>query len=340
MGDVIHALPAAVMLRGAFPGMTLGWVIEERWAELLCALPTPRSGPRSPQRPLVDTIHAVNLKRWRSSLLCNQTWERIGAGLSDLRGMRYDAAIDLQGAARSAILAQWSGAPVIYGAAQSRENLASMWYTRKVVTHRPHVIEQYSEVAQAMIGHGCPIPDAIFPCDPIAEENVQKRLRELGANDFVILNPGAGWGAKQWPAERYGEVAQALLATGLRPIVNFGPREEALAKTAEAASGGTACAMSFSVGELVALTRRARLFIGGDTGPMHLAAALKIPVVAIFGPTDPTRNGPFRTDSIVIRHTLSPTTLARRSDPDPGLLAIRSDEVIAAALALLGNSRA
>lgn len=339
MGDVIHALPAAVMLRDAFPGVTLGWVIEDRWAELLCALPTPRTGARSPQRPLVDAIHTVNLKRWRSSLFCNQTWERIGAGLSDLRGMRYDAALDLQGAARSAILARWSGAPVIYGATQPRENLASMWYTRKVVTHQPHVIEQYAELAQAMIGHARPIPDAVFPCDPMAEENVQKRLHGIAIRDFVILSPGAGWGAKQWPAERYGEVAQALSRQGLRPIINFGPREQALAETAVSRSGGRACAMSFSLGELIALTRRARLFIGGDTGPMHLAAALRVPVVAIFGPTDPARNGPFRTNSIVLRHPQSLTTLTRRSEPDPGLLAIRSDEVIAAALALLGNFR-
>src|SRR5919201_721983 len=150
MGDVIHALPAAVMLRQAFPGMSLGWVIEERWIELLCTLTTPRSGPRSQQRPLVDTIHAVNLKQWRHSLFSNHTWERIAAGLSDLRGRRYDTAVDLQGAVRSAILASWSGAPVIYGSTQPRENVASMWYSHKVVTHQTHVIEQYAELASAM----------------------------------------------------------------------------------------------------------------------------------------------------------------------------------------------
>jgi heptosyltransferase-1 len=339
MGDVIHALPAAVMLREAFPAATLGWVIEERWAELLCALSTPRTGVRSPQRPLVDAIHAVNLKKWRSSLLSGQTWERIGAGLSDLRSFRYDVAVDLQGAARSAILARWSGAPIIYGATQARENLASMWFTRKVVTNCPHVIEQYSELAQAVIGHRRPIPDAVLPSDSVANEGVRKRLQENGSGDFVILNPGAGWGAKQWPAERYGQVGRALARQGLRAIINFGPQEEALAKAAEAASEGTARAMSFSVGELVALTRRSRLFIGGDTGPMHLAAALHVPVVGIFGPTNPARNGPFRTKSIVLRNPQSPTTLTRRKEADPGLLAISSEQVVAAAVALLEKPR-
>ncbi|MGC2195458.1 MAG: glycosyltransferase family 9 protein [Terriglobales bacterium] len=340
MGDVLHALPAAVMLREAFPQATLGWVIEERWAELLCALSTPRSGARSPQRPLVDVIHPVSLKKWRSSIVSNHTWERIAASLSDLRALRYEVAVDLQGAVRSAILARWSGAPVVAGATQPRENLASLWYSRKVITQRPHVIEQYAELAETVIGHPLPIPDAVLPCDPIAEEAVEKRLRAMNIRGFAVLNPGAGWGAKQWPAERYGHVAQALSRQGIQPVINFGPREEELAKVAEAASGGAARVMSFSVGELVALMRRARLFIGGDTGPMHLAAALHIPVVALFGPTDPGRNGPFRTKSIVLRNPSSSTTLTHRAEPDKGLLALSAGEVVAAGMRLLENPRA
>jgi heptosyltransferase I len=335
MGDIIHGLPAAAMLREAFPQASIGWLIEERWAELLCALSTPRSGKRSPERPLVDAVHTVQLKRWRSALLASQTWERIAASLSDLRSRQYDIAIDLQGAARSAILARWSGACTIYGATQPRENLASLWYSRKSITQHAHVVEQYAELAESIVGQRRPIPGAIFPCDPVAERAVENRLRELDLQDFVVLNPGAGWGAKQWPADRYGSVAQGLARRGIRSFINFGPGEESLAKAAEAASGGAARALSFSIGQLVALTRRARLFIGGDTGPMHLAAALRIPVVALFGPTDPARNGPFRTKSMVLRHPTSPTTLTHRAEPDPGLAAISADEVIGAALKLL-----
>jgi heptosyltransferase I len=335
MGDVVHALPAAVLLREAFPHAHIGWLIEERWAELLCAMSTARTGPLSKQRPLVNAIHTVNLKQWRKNLVSNLTWERIGASLSDLRAHRYQAAVDLQGAARSAILARWSGAPAIFGATRPRENLASMWYTRRVLTEHPHVVEQYAEIAGAVIGQKQPILDAIFPCDPAAEEAVAKRLEQMSLRDFVILNPGAGWGAKQWPAERYGEVAKALAARGVPSIINFGPREEEFAQIAEKASGGTARALSFSVGELIAITRRARLFIGGDTGPMHLAAALRVPVVALFGPTDPARNGPYRTKSIVLRNPASRTSLTHRSEPDPGLLAITPEEVLAAANKLL-----
>ena len=338
MGDVIHALPAAAMLREAFPHATLGWLIEDRWAELLCALSTPRAGARSLQRPLVNMIHAVSLKSWRRSIFVNQTWERIAAGLSDLRARQYQVALDLQGAVRSAILAHWSGATTIYGATQPRENIASMWYSRRVISEHSHVVEQYADIARAAIGRSLPVPEPILPSDPVAEEAVERRLRALGIREPVILNPGAGWGAKQWPAERYGDVAQELARQGLHPIINFGPREEALAKVAEAASAGSAHALSSSVGELIALMRRARLFIGGDTGPMHLAAALHVPIVALFGPTDPERNGPYRTRNVVLRHPLSRTSLSHRTEPDRGLLAITTGEVIEAATRLLERS--
>ena len=339
MGDVIHALPAAAMIRAAFPHATLGWLIEERWTELLCTLSYPRSGARSPQRPLVDHIHPVKLKAWRRTLYSPQTWEQIAAGLSDLHAVRYQAAIDLQGAVRSAVLARWSGAPSIYGANQTRENIASMWYTREVLTRGTHVVEQACSIAEALLGERRPIPAAQLPCDPIAESAVDLRLHKLGIQNFVILNPGAGWGAKQWPPERYGEVARLLAARGLFPVINCGPGEEGLASAAESASSGSAVALSLPISELVALTRRARLFVGGDTGPMHLAAALNVPVVALFGPTDPARNGPYATQSIVLRDAASRTSLSHRHEPDPGLLAISVEQVVQAASQLLGGGR-
>jgi heptosyltransferase-1 len=124
----------------------------------------------------------------------------------------------------------------------------------------------------------------------------------------------------------------------VRSILNYGPGEEDLAREAETASEGAATPLKCSITELIALTRRARLFIGGDTGPMHLAAALQVPVVAIFGPTDPARNGPYGTPSVVLRNPASPTTHSRRAQPDAGLLEISVDDVVAAACTLL-NSR-
>jgi heptosyltransferase-1 len=177
-----------------------------------------------------------------------------------------------------------------------------------------------------------------LPWDSQAEVRVGRRLEESGVSDFAILNPGAGWGAKRWPAERYGEVALGLAAQGLKSILNYGPGEEELANAAQAASQGAALAMSLNLTELIALTRRARLFIGGDTGPLHLAAALRVPVVAIYGPTDPARNGPYGTRRMVLRSPQSFTTHARKTEPDEGLRAIGSDAVVAAARELLDST--
>jgi heptosyltransferase-1 len=335
MGDIIHTLPAVAALRHAFPDAMLGWIVEECWAELLCTLPEPRSGPRSARRPLVDRVHTVNTKTWRTSLLSTQTWEQVAAGLSELRAQRYEVAVDFQGAFRSAVLARWSGAPVLYGTAQPRENVASMFYTRQVLASGSHVVEQNLSLAEAVSRRPLEIAKIEFPHDPAVEKKCEDRLHNIG--DFALLNPGAGWGAKQWPAQRYGQVARRLAEDSLKSVINFGPGEEDLMRAVESASGGTAQGIACSLTELIALTRRARLFIGGDTGPMHLAAALGIPVVAIFGPTNPARNGPFGTRNVVLRSPSSPTSHTRRSQPDPGMLEISSDEVVAAARTLLRN---
>jgi heptosyltransferase I len=341
MGDVIHTLPAAVFLRQAFPQAHIGWLIEERWAELLCAPGSLRRGARSAVRPLVDEVHTVNLKVWRKSLLSISTLQRVATVWNDVRGARYDVAVDLQGAVRSAVLARLSGARVVFGAAEPRESPASLWYTRKVVARGRHVIEQNLSIAEALVERPTQFAptdiSSAFPRDARAEARVDERLAQYGTGDFVILNPGAGWGAKRWPAERYGEVGRQLRELGVRSIVNYGPGEEEMARVVEAASGGVAQAMRCTISELIALTRRARLFIGGDTGPLHLAAALRVPVVAIYGPTDPARNGPYGTRSIVLRSPQSITSHARRAGADEGMLEIGSDAVVEAANRLLGR---
>jgi heptosyltransferase-1 len=339
MGDVLHTLPAVHALREAFPQAYIGWLIEERWAELLCAPGVPLRGTRSSLRPLVDEVHTVNLKTWRKFPFSISSLQRMVTVWNDVRDARYEAAVDLQGAMRSAVLARGSGARVVYGAAEPRESPASLWYTRKVVARGRHVIEQNLSVAQALISRQVESASAEFPCDlprdPQAELRSAQRLAELGIDEFAILNPGAGWGAKRWPAERYGEVARGLANRGVRAILNYGPGEEELVRAAEASSAGTAQAMRCSITELIALTRRAKLFVGGDTGPLHLAGALRVPVVGIYGPTDPARNGPYGTRNIVLRSAESATSHARREATDEGLLGIGSEAVIRAASELL-----
>jgi heptosyltransferase I len=338
MGDVIHTLPAAQALRAAFPHAMIGWLIEERWAELLCAPGTPLRGPRSGGRPLVDWVHTVNLKAWGKSLFSVSAIEQIARLWNDVRSVHYDIAIDLQGAIRSAVLARWSRARIAYGATEPRESPASLWYTRRVIARGTHVIEQNLSVVETVAQKELPTSNVEFPRDMAAEQRIGQRLSEISTENFAIVNPGAGWGAKRWPTERYGHVARALRDCGLRTIVNYGPGEESLAREVESASGSAATAMQTSISELIALTRRAKLFIGGDTGPLHLAAALRVPVVAIFGPTDPARNGPYATRSIVLRNPESVTTHARNQRPDEAMLSISVDAVVDASYQLLKDA--
>jgi heptosyltransferase-1 len=348
MGDIIHALPAATLLRRAFPTATLGWMIEERWAELLCARDTPRLGMRCSGRPLLDAVHAVNTLAWRMAPFSDETWKEAAAAWREVRAARYELAMDFQGTVRTALMARWTGAEMFAGFERPREHAAGVFYTFPVEAGGMHVIEQNAALAAAIAGVPAEVPKIEFPLDPAAEEFCERRLQQLGARQFAILNPGAGWEGKQWPPERYGEVARGLRALGPRSLINYGPGEESLARAVEAASEGAATGLSCSVGQLIAFTRRAQLFIGGDTGPMHLAAALRVPVAALFGPTSPARNGPFGTRSVVLRSPLSSATdtaeraaaRSSRKRQDPGMMAITAQDVLQAARQLLGSGLA
>jgi heptosyltransferase-1 len=344
MGDVIHALPAVAVLRQALPETKIGWAVEERWSELLCARGYPLDGPISEQKPLADRVHYVRTKQWRKNLLTASTWRDLRDCLREIRQARYNSAIDFQGAIRSAVIARCSRAQQILGFTTPREAPAAWLYNRKVQFHGAHVIEQNialaAEAIEVKLSPLQEIPAAILPRDPAAEAWCDRYFQDNQVSKLVLLNPGAGWGAKQWPADRYGTIARELATNGYTVRVNYGPGEEDLANAVEASSERSARPVQCSLGELIALTRRASLFIGGDTGPLHLASALKVPVVALFGPTDPTRNGPFGSRNIVLRKPESVTSYTRRAQPDPGLLRITTEEVLAAARNLLHGEAA
>lgn len=333
MGDVIHALPAVAALRDAMPDAHLGWLIEQRWSELLCAKGFQINGPRAPHRPLIDQVHCIDTKRWRKSLFAGETRRDFRSAVAALRRADYDTAVDFQGLIRSAVFARLSGAKGRFGFQQPRESAARWFYTDSVVAQGAHVIEQNCSLAENIVQLPSQIPNVPLPIDENAEHRVSQELTARGMNRFAILNPGAGWGAKQWSPKRYGEVAARL---GLPSLINFGPGEESLALAVETASRGAAQRISLSLGELISLTRRASLFIGGDTGPMHLASGLKIPVVAIFGPTGPARNGPFGNRNVVIRSPASATNYSHSATSDSGMLQIGVDEVVRASQDLMG----
>jgi heptosyltransferase-1 len=337
MGDVLHAMPAVAALRDAFPEAGIGWVIERRWAELLLDSET-GAAAMAGNRKLVDAIHVVDTLTWRKELFSATTYYGMRRAIDRLRNEHYAVALDVQGAIKSAVIAKLSGARTICGFANPREQLAALLYRQKVETRSTHVVDQNLELASSVAGRTLQPGGFDLPQSPRAEAWAEKKLRDLAISKFVILNPGSGWGAKSWPPERFAEVARLLRNLGLESVINFGPNERELADTVAKLSEGAAPPILCSVTELIALTRRASLFIGGDTGPLHLAAALKIRCVALFGPTDPARNGPYGTQSVILRSQKSVTSYSHVADVDPGLQSITPDEVLRAASQLLGVS--
>ena len=324
MGDILHAMPAVTALRHAHPHWFLGWMAEPRWQSLL------RS--RDGAMPLVDRVHLAGAKQWSRAPVHPGTVRQIRALRRELHSERYDVCVDLQGALRSALLGRLAGASRMIGEDCPRERAARWLFAERIPTRGVHVIEQSLEVCQAVTREVLPFILPLLPIDPAGELWAEELLQGKSA---ILMSPGAGWGAKRWPAERYGAVAAKLNAAGYRVLVNAGPEERAITAEVVETSGGAAHAPEFTLERLIATTRRASLAIAGDTGPLHLACALGRPVVGIFGPTEPKRNGPFGVPFRVLRHPGSKRDHTRHAQPEAGLLTITPEEVFQAAIELL-----
>jgi heptosyltransferase-1 len=343
MGDVLHAMPAVAALRERHPEWFIGWAIEPRWSELLQAADEFDRNPyaeRSEGKPLVDVWHPVSTQTWKQHPFAMATIADINATRRKLRGWEYDVCVDMQGSIRSAVVGRMAATKVFAGAAEPRERQATWLYKQKVALSAEHVVEQGCELLGAAFGETLRPAKVTLPIDSEDEAWCDRLLTQILARGekFVFIAPTAGWGAKQWPAERYGAVAAELAGAGFRVLIN-----EALGdRTADgvvAASGGAAVLVPCSVGQMIALVRRAGVVIAGDTGPLHLAAALQRPVVALFGPTDPARNGPFGTEARVLRHGPERRDHSRRAEPEAGLLEITVGEVVEGALELLRDGQ-
>ena len=336
MGDILHALPAVTALRQAHAGWVIDWVVEPCWRALLSAHESPGTEVRTAAQPLVDRLHLAPTKAWRRDPLSRKTVHEISVLRQELKRGEYDAVLDLQGAVRSAIVGRLTGCSRRIGEWAPRESAARWLFTECIATRGAHVIEQDVELASAVAGDDLQPQQPWLPVDPAAEAWCDELLHAT-QQPTVLLNPGAGWGAKRWPVERYAAVASDLASRGFRVLVNAGPGEEPLATTVQDQSCGTATPVTCSLDQLIALTRRVALVIAGDTGPLHLACALGRPVVGIYGPTDPTRNGPFGTRFRVLRSPESRRDHTRHEAPEAGLLTISPQDVLWAANDLLAE---
>jgi heptosyltransferase I len=299
MGDIIHALPAAAALRQSFPGAHITWVVEPRWAPLIDG------------NGVVDRI--VFFHRHQPG-----TWNRTRR---ELRMRRYDLAVDFQGLIKSALVAHFAGPERIAGFAPGvvRERPASWFYSTCVSTSAIHVVDQALDLAA---GAGAATIQAaristVFPLPAGAPEGT------LPSEPYALACPLAGWTSKQWPLEHYEGLAQMLRARlGLPLVFNGAPGSLPETEWAIRHESG--------ISGLIDATRRAALVIGVDSGPLHLAAALNKSGVALFGPTDPARNGPRGGDFQVFR-TSGVTTTHRRGDViDASMRAITPEQVFTA----------
>jgi heptosyltransferase I len=333
MGDVLHGLPAVAALRERMPDCFIGWAAEPRWSALLAS-------PES--MPVVDRVHLVATREWKKRPISVGTLKSIAALRRELRAEHYDLCVDIQGLIRSSVIGWMAGATRYVGSSAPRETLARLLYGERVTVHSPHVIDKACELVGAGIFAGVgealrPVRPAL-PVDAAAEAWCDELLVELGvgAGGFVLLSPAAGWGAKTWPAERWQLLARQLADEGYAVLVNGGgPADRAV--TAAATGDGPGRLLECGIADLIALTRRAKLVVGGDTGPVHLAAALGTPVVALYGPTHPGRTGPYFPEARVrvLRHGSSTLHHGRHSKTEAGLAQITEEEVFNAAVQLL-----
>ncbi len=297
LGDILHTLPAAAAIRRAWPGCRIGWVAERHTAFLLEG-----SG-------IADTVHVIDTRSPRRSGSMAAGSRNLLRALWDIRRQKYQASLDFQGLFKSAAIGALCGIPYRSGHAAPfrREPSSSLLITRPVspAPSAVHVIEQNNALVEAL---GLDPRPWTFPLPPVPREEIEVRkiVEEMALGEFAVLHPGAGWPTKIWAPRRWAELARRLPSeTGLTPLFTGGPGDVPLLEEIGSRMPGASfrqCQTSFL--QLIPLFRRARLFVGGDTGPMQLACALQTPTVALFGPSTPRRNGPFAPEDISVHHPL------------------------------------
>jgi heptosyltransferase-1 len=318
LGDIVHALPAAAALHDTFPGARMDWVVDPKWMRLLEGNP--------------DLTGVIPFDRRSAS--------GIGGAIRKLRDRKYTCAIDFQALYKSALISFASGAPrrIGFQSSYAREGFAALLYTERLNPRGAHKVEHNLSLVERAGAHAAAprFPLAIHAED---EERIEHESSAHGINEYFVLNPSGGWRSKCWPAERYGELHRKLVDRyGWRGVVAFGPGEEETARRViEAAGKAPPVALPLGLGPLLALLRRAKFVVSADSGPLHLASALGSPVVGLFGPTDPARNGPYSAADVVVRNLrVSETNYGRGASYSAAMLSITVNQVFEAVERRLG----
>jgi heptosyltransferase-1 len=322
LGDIVHTFPAVAALRESFRAAEIIWLTHPRYEMLVQS-----SG-------LASKIWTTDT-RAMSSLM--QT-------IREIRAASFDTAIEYQGLWKSASLPFLAGVKrrIGFSPESVREFGVPLLYTDRVHATSAHVVDQNGELSKRA-GAQNAVANFLLHPPSVQPEELSKYLRSDVMKNYVVLSPGGGWRSKCWPPERFGVLCKKIFQSlSLRCLINYGPGEEDLASQVRAASGDADPSLfNGELGPLMSLLRGASCVVGGDTGPLHLAVALGTPVVALFGPTDPARNGPYRNTSssasevqsserqdpvdIVLRAPNVVTTHSREDRTHPSMLEIQVD---------------
>lgn len=324
IGDIVHALPAVAALGETFPQAEIHWAIEARFAPLLEG------------NPFVHRVVKLDTLGWRKHIVSPRTLKSVVRAVGALREVPFDVALDFQGLYKSAAIAWLSRSRERLGFARPwlREPAASAFYTDGVSPHgRNHVIEM--NMALAEHAGAAPVSRAEWkfplPRNEADERYVEQQLAATGTQKFIVINPGGGWKSKCWPPENYSELLRRWQDEFAGDFLLTGsPDEEPLIqRVVEGSSVPRAKHFPSTITQFIALVRRAKLVLAGDTGPLHLAAAVGTPIVAIYGPTDPQRNGPFSASDITLWNR-GPIDYTRRNASAAYMEGITVESVLAA----------
>jgi lipopolysaccharide heptosyltransferase I len=293
IGDIVHTLPAAAAIRRAHPDAEIGWIAEQRSIEILRA------------HPYIDRLFEIDTRRWRSGMKGAEVLAEVRKELGGLRRAGYETAIDFQGLLKSAAIAKASGASGRWGFSRSdlREPASRILLNHAVkIPPGTHVINKNLLLARTALGIA---DDGIVDFAIATGTEHKDEAREIAAQAggrFAILNPAGGWVTKLWNAEKFGLLADRIYTRlGIRSVIVTGPAETELAQRAAAASKtGKVIKAQPSLKGFVELATLTDVYVGGDTGPTHLAIAAGAPVVGIFGPTEWWRNGSLNQDDICV----------------------------------------
>jgi heptosyltransferase I len=296
IGDIVHTLPALAAIRKALPDAEISWVVEHRAAEILR------------DNPILDRLIEVDTKALRRGLVSGETLRAPRQQLRQLRASAFELALDFQGLLKSAAIARLSGARRVFGFTKDslREPASRLLLSKSIPTSKfSHVIRKNLSLARKVLGIAVPesADEFEFPIATNATHEAEARDAALLAGGaFAILNPGGGWPTKLWSVERFGRLADELWSHhGLSSLITYGPGEAQLAETViQASSSGKAHAVSLSLKGFYELAKLAQVYVGGDTGPTHLAIAAGAPIVGLFGPTEWWRNGSPRSEDICV----------------------------------------